>query len=106
MAVQVCLVTKRFPSEERFALVPQMNRCAVSIASNIAEGAGKNNTKEFNNFLGIASGSSCELETQLVIAGRLGYLSDQECQPFFESINEIQKMIYNLQKTLQPKIDP
>ncbi len=68
--------TDKFPDKEKYGLVTQMNRCAVSIASNIAEGAGRNSNKEFHNFLGITLGSSCELETQLTIANKLDYISE------------------------------
>ena len=74
LAVDVYKITKQFPNEEKFGLVSQINRCGVSISSNIAEGAGRNTTGEFNHFLGIATGSSFELETQLTIANKLGYI--------------------------------
>src|SRR5690606_31265320 len=68
LAVQVYKATETFPAEEKFGLTSQSRRAAVSIPSNIAEGAGRNSVKEFNNFLGIANGSSYELQTQLIIA--------------------------------------
>ena len=71
-------LTNQFPAKERFGLITQINRSAVSIPSNIAEGAGRNSNKEFNNFLGIAIGSSCELETQLIVAGDLDYLNQDD----------------------------
>ncbi len=100
LAVKVYETTRTFPTEEKYSLTNQINRCAVSIPSNIAEGAGRNNPKEFNNFLGIATGSSYELQTQLLIASRVGYITAPALQQFEELIIEIQKMIYNLQKTL------
>jgi four helix bundle protein len=63
-------ITGRFPAEEKFGLVSQMRRAAISIPSNISEGAGRNNPKEFSQFLGIAQGSVAELETQLIIRSR------------------------------------
>jgi four helix bundle protein len=66
--------TSKFPDAEKFGLTNQLNRAAVSIASNIAEGAGRNGNKEFNQFLGIAIGSIYEVETQLIIASEIGYL--------------------------------
>ena len=60
LAVEVYSITSKFPDKERFGLVSQINRSVVSIPSNIAEGAGRNSKKEFNNFLGIASGSLSE----------------------------------------------
>lgn len=77
-------VTKAFPSEERFGLTDQMRRAAVSIPSNIAEGAGRNGNKEFLRFLFIARGSLAELETQLLIARDLDYIG---------KIEDIQKSI-------------
>jgi four helix bundle protein len=70
-------ITGEFPSEEKFGLVSQMWRSAISIASNISEGAGRNNKKEFNQFLGVAQGSASELETQLIISRELGLLTNQ-----------------------------
>jgi four helix bundle protein len=67
-------LTKKFQKEEMFGLTSQMRRCSVSIPSNIAEGAGRNGNKEFIHFLGITFGSCCELDTQLIIAERLGYI--------------------------------
>jgi len=69
-------VTTQFPDEEKFGLVTQMRRSAVSIPSNIAEGAGRGSQREFAQFLVIARGSLSELETQLIIAKELNYLSD------------------------------
>lgn len=61
LAVDIYKLTKLFPSEEKFGLVSQINRCVISISSNIAERAGRNNPKEFRQFLGIALGSACEI---------------------------------------------
>src|SRR4051812_39955014 len=76
LTVAVYKATSSFPSDERSGLISQSRRSAVSIPSNIAEGAGRNSKKEFSNFLGIANGSSYELQTQLVISNKLSLLSD------------------------------
>lgn len=100
LVIEVYKKTDKFPDRERFGLTTQINRCAVSIVSNIAEGAGRNSPKEFNNFLGITLGSSCELETQLMISNKLGYLTEKELSELISPIEEIQKMIVGLQKNI------
>jgi four helix bundle protein len=92
--------TADFPSDERFGLTSQSRRAAVSIPSNIAEGAGRNSKKEFNNFLGIANGSSYELQTQLIISNKLSLLDDTMLDNLLKQIDELQKMAYAFQKTL------
>lgn len=80
IAIELCVyvyeLTKAFPYEERYGLSSQIRRCAVSVPSNIAEGANRHSIKDFLRFLYIAKGSLSELETQLTIAVRLGYISD------------------------------
>jgi len=68
LTVAIYRLTQGFPREEMFGLTSQLRRCSVSIPSNIAEGQGRLNTREFRQFLGIARGSNCELQTQLEIA--------------------------------------
>ena len=75
LAVRIYEVTRLFPKEELYGLTYQLKKSAVSIPSNIAEGSGRNTKRDFNNFLGISYGSSCELDTQLVIASRINLLS-------------------------------
>ncbi len=105
LTVDVYKATSNFPTDERFGLISQLRRAAVSISSNIAEGAGRNSTKEFNNFLGIANGSSFELHTQLVIANRLGMLTVEILEPLLAQIDELQKMTYGFQQMLDKKIN-
>lgn len=93
-------LTRGFPSEERFGLISQMTRCAVSIPSNIAEGCGRKSNKELYQFLNVALGSSFELETQLIIAKDFNYISTEKFDIICNSIIEIQKMISGLQKSL------
>lgn len=99
---EVYKVTQGFPSEEKFGLTSQIRRCAVSIPSNIAEGAYRNSNKEFRHFLGIANGSGGELYTQLLLASRLGYVKEEQTLSLItksENINKMNaKLIFTLQK--------
>ena len=94
MTVVIYRLTQGFPREEVFGLTSQLRRAAVSIPSNIAEGQARLNTREFRQFLGIARGSNCELQTQLEIARRLD-LGDQKLLNDVESLShEVGKMIF------------
>lgn len=101
LVTEIYLVTKNFPDNEKYGLVSQINRCAISIPSNIAEGAGRNSNGEFKQFLGIANGSCYELETQLLIAKNLGYINTEILDRLLERTEVIEKMIYNLIKSLR-----
>jgi len=96
LAVHVYKLSQKFPIEEKFGLISQIRRCAVSIPSNIAEGAGRRTDGEFANFLGIAHGSICELETQVYVAFELGYIEEQKFIDVTSELTEIQKMLYSL----------
>ena len=94
--------TASFPKSELFGLASQLRRCAISIPSNIAEGAARNSTREFVQFLGISCGSLSELETQIELATRLGYLkqnSDSERQ-----LNRVGRIVRALRKSLRDKV--
>lgn len=91
-------LTEKFPDKEKYGLSQQIQRAAVSIPSNIAEGAGRNSEKAFLNYLSIANASSCELETQLIIAKELNYISNEDAKNAFDFIFEIQKMIFAFHK--------
>lgn len=93
---QLYELTRSFPKEEIFGLTSQMRRAAISISSNIAEGCGRRTEKELVNFLGIASGSSTELESQCILAADLGFLSEVKSQEIQDKITEIQKMLTKL----------
>ena len=94
-------ISKNFPKEEMYGLTSQMRRCAVSIPSNIAEGAGRKGEKEFARFLHIALGSLSELETQIEISRRLNYITNEvETQPIFEKIIYIRRMLAKLIKSI------
>ena len=92
--------TVDFPSEEKFGLTSQIRRSAVSIPSNIAEGAGRNSSKEFSYFMSIANGSAYELQTQLIISHRLNLISKETLDSLLSSLGEIQKMNYSFQKAI------
>jgi len=94
------LITKDFPDEEKYGLTSQIRRSAISIPSNIAEGYGRNSDKEFNHFLNIARGSSYELETQIIIAYEIEYITNEILEDLTEKLDEIQRMITNFQKRL------
>jgi len=98
---EIYLVTSRFPAIERFNLISQINRAAVSIPSNIAEGAGRNSNKEFVQFLAIAHASTYEVETQLIISNNLGYLLESDLNRLIELLNEMQKMNFAFQQKLK-----
>lgn len=92
--------TASFPSHEVYGLTAQIRKCTVSIPSNIAEGHSRSSTGDFLRFLSIARGSVSELETQLMIAARLGYLDDDAGKTLLEQASEIGKMITGLRKSL------
>lgn len=93
--------TRTYPTDERFGLVLQMNRAVVSIPSNIAEGHGRNSTGEHIQHLGIARGSLCELETQVEISKRLGYLNEADACFLLEKFTILSKLIVGLIKSLK-----
>ncbi len=103
LAVDVYNITRSFPIEEKYGLNSQITRSAVSIPSNIAEGAGRNTDKDFNKFLGIALGSSFELETQLIIAHKIGILEDERFDLISNETVEVQKMINGFKNKILKK---
>jgi len=94
-------LTKSFPKFEVYGLMSQMNRCAVSIPSNIAEGSSKSSNKNFNHYLEHSLGSAFEWETQLNVAYNEKYLSEDKFKELEQKIKEIQKMISSFKKRLQ-----
>lgn len=101
LAVEVYGMARGLPAEERFSLADQMRRCAVSIPSNIAEGAARASKKEFVQYLYIALGSASELDTQIQIAQRVGYL--QDITILRQDILAVKKMINALITSLKKK---
>jgi four helix bundle protein len=106
LAQQIYRVTERFPSNEQFGLTSQIPRAAVSIPSNIAEGAARQTKKEFLNFLHIAKGSLSELDTQLEIARRLEYLDQARWETLDERLERIDCMLSGLVRSLRSRNNP
>lgn len=100
LANAVYVATRGFPKEELYGLTSQLRRCAVSVASNIAEGAARQNRKEFSQFLAISMGSLAELHTQLIIARDNGLLQNSVYEALFIRIQNIRKMLAGLRMAL------
>ena len=100
LAKLVYKLSLNLPHDEKFGLSSQIKRCAISIPSNISEGAGRNSNKEFRHFLSIANGSAFELQTQLILISELGLIEKEKTQPLVELCIEIQKMNYAFQRKL------
>lgn len=94
MSLAIYRLTLGFPKEELFGLTGQIRRAGVSVASNIAEGYGRNSTGEYKQFLGMARGSNSEVETQLVIAKELGYGNPQTLKETEDLCVEVGKMLH------------
>jgi len=101
LATRVYQVTETLPNSEKYNLISQMQRAATSIPSNISEGCGRNSAAVFRNFLDIAIGSSYELETQIILSGKLSYISDEITHELLMSTNEVQKMLNGLRNSLK-----
>lgn len=93
-------LTQTFPKPELYGLTSQLNRAAVSVPSNIAEGVGRNTDKEFKRFLNIALGSCFEIETQLLLAKDFGFVTTEQIEQLINKIILIQKMISGFKKSL------
>ena len=93
LAKTIYQVTSNFPANEKFGIVSQMTRAAVSVSSNIAEGAGRGSNKEFVNFLGIAVGSLFELHTQITICEQIGYIDAEVLLELEQQITLLQQQI-------------
>ena len=97
--VEACyLLTATLPRDERFGLTSQIRRAATSIPANIAEGFGRWNSREFSRFLAISCGSLRELETHLIIAQRLGYVSDAKSGTLLRATDELAKMLFRMRE--------
>lgn len=96
LVLEVYKITQKFPKEEIYGLVSQMRRSAVSIPSNIAEGAGRQSIKQYKLFLSYSKGSAVELETQLLISRSLDFLNEDELATIQSKISRIIKMISSM----------
>ena len=101
--VEVYKMTDTFPKEEKFGLTSQIRRASVSIPTNIAEGAARKSDKEFLQFLSIAQGSASEVETEILIAHRLGYLNKQDFEHADLCLDDIGRMLTGLSNHLKRK---
>lgn len=102
LVVEVYKLTKTLSEEEKYGLISQMRRASVSIPSNIAEGSGRNSTKEYVRFVNISRASLSELDTQLIICKELNFVSDTKTIDGL--IDEIGKMLFRLNEKLEEKI--
>jgi four helix bundle protein len=101
-SIDIYKMTEDFPKKETYALCDQMQRAAVSIPSNIAEGCSRKSVNEFAHFLEFSLGSSYEIETQLEIAVRLGYVQNADFEKAIEKVQSIEKRITGLIQTIRP----
>ena len=101
--IEIYEATGDFPKDERFGLISQLRRAAVSIPANIAEGAARKGSKEFIYFLSNSQGSASEVETELLIANRLGYLKQSRYTELISALDEIGRMITGLSQHLRTK---
>jgi four helix bundle protein len=100
LAKQLYRLTAKFPVEEKFGLISQIRRAAVSVPSNVAEGQARNTTGEFIQFISHAEGSAAELDTQLYLSVELSFASSAEAAPLFTLIDEIRRMLNSLRRRL------
>ena len=103
LVVAVYQATNSFPADERYGLRSQLRRAAVSVPSNIAEGAGRNSNPEFRRFIQIALGSANEVAYQVHLAGRLGYIEPELVLELGSKTESVKRMLSVLSSTLGPK---
>ncbi len=103
LAEQVYAVTRMFPPEERYGLTSQMRRAAASVPANIAEGWARRSTREFLQFLNIASGSLRELETYILLAGRVSLMTEAQARPLLDTAQTLARQLLSLQRRLKAR---
>lgn len=104
LAEEVYRVSEQFPKAEKYGLISQIQRAAVSIPANIAEGHATGSTKEFLRFLGIAQGSLAELETHLMLAERIKYGNPMDIGPILDRCTEEARMLRSLRRSLRSRL--
>jgi len=105
LAKEVYLLTEKFPKREIYGLSSQVQRAAVSVPSNLAEGHTRESTKEFLRYIAIAQGSLAETETHLLLAESLGYAKPDEIAKILEKCGEERRMLSGLRRSLKAKLD-
>lgn len=105
IAVEIQEITRAYPREETFGMVSQMRRAATSISMNIAEGYARGTDKEILHFLYIASGSASELDTQLILSHRFGYIGEEDSSRLSEQVTVIRKMLSSLIASVKGRIE-
>ncbi len=103
LCLEIYKITKGFPKEEIYGLTSQIRRAAVSVPCNIAEGYGRKTTPEYIRALYIAYGSNCELETQVLLSGDLGYIDARKLKKVEDEVGEVERMLKALIKSLDNK---
>jgi four helix bundle protein len=104
LSVEIYRLTKNYPSHERYGLIAETRKTSRSVPYNIAEGHKRGSTADYIRFLGIAAGSAVELETQLLLAGRLGYLKEGTAKGVLALHAEVERMLDALIRSLKAKI--
>ena len=103
LCLEIYSITKGFPKDEQYGLTSQIRRASVSLPSNIAEGYGRKTTPDYLRSLYIAYGSCCELETQILLSGDLGYIKDTNRKELLAKIGDVERMLKALIKALENK---
>jgi four helix bundle protein len=96
-------LSAELPAEEKFGLISQMRRAAVSVPSNVAEGQARHTTGEFIQSISYAEGSVAELDTQIYLSVELGFLTTEQAAPCFELIGDLRRMLNALRRSLEPR---
>jgi four helix bundle protein len=104
LVTDIYTLTKKFPADERFSLTNQVNRAVVSVPSNIAEGWGRELSKNYLQFLRISRGSLMEVETMILISKNLNYITEKDYTEVNRKIDEVGKILQGLIKSVQQKI--